>query len=767
MECVWRQFYFIAGVSLGTSLLYSEKDESYNPAYDMSFAETHWAFVPLEKPRVPVLNGIEVDSAVDAFVIEKLTENGLELNPAADRRTLIRRLNYDLTGLPPTFEQAQSFINDTSPDAYERLVESLLESSAYGERWARHWLDVARYADTKGIFRRGRYSFSYTYRDYVIRAFNEDKPYDRFILEQLAADQLELEGNQDALAAMGFLTLGRTFFGRKDYIIDDQIDVVTRGLQALTVSCARCHDHKFDPIPTTDYYSLHGVFNSSRDAKELPVIKHPERDEDYQDFLDEKRKLEEEIRVVADKVVDKYLEEERSLAGNYLNAVEGGRDIRDGEAFKEYAGSNGVRAELLRRWIDYLDEEENRSHPVLKSWFSEYESGNREEGVAYYNEAFAAVVKEEGEWDEEIKSFLEEEGAPLNPRRESVEDWIGRKIRGDTGELTGKIQELDWTHLGAPIRAHILEDIPEPKDSPVYKRGDPKRLGEEVPRQYLQILANAKRNQYTSGSGRLELAKEIASPENPLTARVFVNRVWGWHMSREIVDTPSDFGVRTPEPIHVDLLNWLAASFIESGWSVKELHRQIVLSLTYQQSNAIRLEASAIDPKNELWHHFPRTRLDFESMRDTILAVSDNLDSTMGGIQVDITDPETNRRTVYSFVDRQDMPGIFRTFDHPSPDVSSPGRFETTVPQQALFLMNSPFVNLNAKRLVESVRREAESSRETVTEIYRRLYQRDPSADEIETGLAFIQNEAEGTESSRWDLYAQALLLSNELMFLD
>jgi hypothetical protein len=767
MKSVWRQFYFIAGVLLGTSLLYSERDESYNPAYDMSFAETHWAFVPLEKPPVPVLIGAEAGLPVDAFVIDKLKEKGLELNPAADRRTLIRRLTYDLTGLPPTFEDVQSFINDTSPDAYERLVESLLESPAYGERWARHWLDVARYADTKGIFRRGRYSFSYTYRDYVIRALNEDKPYNRFIMEQLAADQLELDGNQDDLAAMGFLTLGRTFFGRKDYIIDDQIDVVTRGLQALTVSCARCHDHKSDPIPTADYYSLHGVFNSSRDAKELPVIRHPERDEDYQDFLDEKKKLEEEIRVVADKVIDKYLEEERSLAGNYLNAVEGGREISDSEEFKEYAGSNGVRAELLQRWIDYLAEEESRSHPVLKSWFSEYESGNREEGVAYYNEAFAAVVKEEGEWDEEIKSFLEEEGTPLNPSRESVEDWIGRKIRGDTGELTGKIQELDWTHPGAPIRAHILEDIPEPKDSPVYKRGDPKRLGEEVPRQYLQILANTERSRYTSGSGRLELAKDIASPDNPLTARVFVNRVWGWHMSQEIVDTPSDFGVRTPEPIHIDLLNWLAASFIESGWSVKDLHRQIVLSRTYQQSNEIRSEASAIDPKNELWHHFPRTRLDFESMRDTILAVSDNLDYTMGGIQVDITDPETNRRTVYSFVDRQDMPGIFRTFDHPSPDVSSPGRFETTVPQQALFLMNSPFVNLNAKRLVESVRREAKSSRETVTEIYRRLYQRDPSADEIETGLAFIQNEAEGAESSRWDLYAQALLLSNELMFLD
>ncbi len=274
MKSVWRQFYFIAGVLLGTSLLYSERDESYNPAYDMSFAETHWAFVPLEKPPVPVLIGAEVGLPVDAFVIDKLKEKGLELNPAADRRTLIRRLTYDLTGLPPTFEDVQSFVNDTSPDAYERLVESLLESPAYGERWARHWLDVARYADTKGIFRRGRYSFSYTYRDYVIRALNEDKPYNRFIMEQLAADQLELDGNQDDLAAMGFLTLGRTFFGRKDYIIDDQIDVVTRGLQALTVSCARCHDHKSDPIPTADYYSLHGVFNSSRDAKELPVIRH-------------------------------------------------------------------------------------------------------------------------------------------------------------------------------------------------------------------------------------------------------------------------------------------------------------------------------------------------------------------------------------------------------------------------------------------------------------------------------------------------------------
>lgn len=759
-------------ISIGVTLTLlvsaqSESDDSYNPAYDMSFAETHWAFVPLEKPRVPILDDVEVRSPVDAFVIDKLAGKGLELGQAADRRTLIRRLTYDLAGLPPTFEDVQSFINDPSPDAYANLVERLLDSPAYGERWARHWLDVARYADTKGIFRRGRYSFSYTYRDYVIKAFNEDKPYDRFIMEQIAADQMDLDGNKDVLAAMGFLTLGRTFFGRKDFIIDDQIDVVTRGLQGLTVSCARCHDHKFDPIPTTDYYSLHGVFNSSRDADELPVIKHPERDEDYQAFLEEKRKFEAEIRVVTDKVIDKYLEEERSLAGNYLNAIEEGRGISDGEEFKEFAGSNGVRPEILRLWIDYVDDQKNRSHPVLESWYSEYESENRERGIEHFNEVFAAVVKGEGPIDYRIQAFLDEEGTPLNPSREAVEKWIGRKIGGETGELKGKIQELDWTHPGAPIRAHILEDIPEPKDSPIYKRGDPKRLGKEVPRQYLQILAGDERTRYSSGSGRLELANEIANPANPLTARVFVNRVWGWHMGREIVDTPSDFGVRTPKPVHIDLLNWLASSFIESDWSIKDLHRQIVLSHTYQQSSTSRSEATTIDPVNELWHHYPRTRLDFESMRDTILAVSGNLDPTMGGIQVDITDPKTNRRTVYSFVDRQDMPGIFRTFDHPSPDVSSPGRFETTVPQQALFLMNSPFVNLNANRLVESIQDETKDSKEAVKRLYQRLFQRNPDSVEIETGLAFVQNDHEGTETSRWNLYAQALLLSNELTFLD
>lgn len=769
-----RRFLFVVGCVLHLGKGYAEKDESYNPAHDMSFAETHWAFISLVKPAIPVVNAGDDGTPVDAFIEQKLETKGLSLSPAADKRTLIRRLTYDLTGLPPEFEAVQAFIADESPDAYTRLVDRLLDSPAYGERWARHWLDVARYADTKGIFRRGRYSFSHTYRDYVIQAFNDDKPYDQFIMEQLAADQLDLGEDQSALAAMGFLTLGRTFFGRKDYIIDDQIDVVTRGLQGLTVTCARCHDHKSDPIPIADYYSLHGVFASSQDPEELPVIMHPEDDDAYGQFLKEKERIEGEIEAMTDKVIDEFLVQERSLAGVYLNAVDEGRHITDGEAFKVFAGSQGLQAEFLRLWIDYLSDEKNRDHPLLQEWFKEYQEGERKIGVKSYNERFAAAAKNEGvgKGDPAVVGFFREEGSPFNPSRDDVEKWIRRVIGGKVGDLMGELQALDWTHPGAPIRAHILEDIAEPKDSPIYKRGDPNRKGNDVPRQYLQVLAGSERRPFSNGSGRLDLAREIVRADNPLTARVLVNRVWGWHMGREIVDTPSDFGVRTPEPVHIDLLNWLSASFIESGWSIKWLHRQIALSRTYRQTSRVRPDAMEKDPNNTLWHHMPRARLDFESLRDTVLAVSGNLDRAMGGVQVDITNPESNRRTIYSFVDRQDMPGIFRTFDHPSPEATSPGRFETTVPQQALFLMNSPFMNLNAKRLAERVLEGSLEDDQRIRKLYQIAFQREPSEFERDAGMAFIQadqiaSDDEKPPSEQWAVYGQTLLLSNELMFLD
>lgn len=746
-----------------------------DPAYDMSVVETHWAFVPLEKPAVPNVPDGQLGNEVDAFILQKLGQHGLQQTTRADKRTLIRRVTYDLTGLPPSYEEVQAFLADDSKDAYETLVERLLASDAYGERWARHWLDVARYADSKGIFRRGRYAFSHTYRDYVIKAFNEDKAYDRFILEQIAADQLELEEKSD-IAAMGFLTLGRTFFGRKDFIIDDQIDVVTRGLQGLTVSCARCHDHKSDPIPIRDYYSLHGIFASSQDAEELPIIRQPENEDDHQAYLAEQVRIEAEIRKVTEKVIDTFLSEERSLAGSHLAAVEGARGIENEDDFKVYAGSKGVSDHILKLWVEYLEDEEAKNHPVLRAWFNPAGDLDLETRISDFNQRFADAAKDETGAYPDIQAFFKEANSPLNPKRDDVEFWIRRRIGGQTGDLTGEMMELDWTVPGAPMRAHTLEDIAKPRNSSIYLRGNPKSLGEKVPRRYLEILAGADRKPFTQGSGRLELARAIANEDNPLTARVFVNRVWGWHMGKAIVGTPSDFGVRTPEPTQLDLLNWLASSLIESGWSTKALHRLIVHSSTYRLSSTPNERSLAEDSANTLWHYFPKARLDFESMRDTLLMVAGNLDRTMGGLQVDITDPKTNRRTVYAYIDRRDVPGIFRTFDHPSPEATSPARFETVVPQQALFLMNSPFAIEQSKQLAKRSLEEAgENTGDRIRYTYRMLFQREATPEEVGLGVAFIEQAEVNPEDETvqeepltpWELYSQVLLYSNELMFLD
>lgn len=774
----------LVGFFVATLASADRSERRRGPAFDMAPADTHWAFVALEKPSVPTIEGAA--SPVDAFILRELESRGMRQNAPSDRRSLIRRLSYDLIGLPPTAEEVEAFVADDSPEAYEKVVERLLASPAYGERWARHWLDVARYADTQGVFRGGRNAFGYAYRDYVVESFNEDKPYARFLLEQMVADQIELDEEED-LAALGFLTLGRTFFGRKDYIIDDQIDVVTRGLQGLTVSCARCHDHKSDPIPTADYYSLHGIFNSSRNPEELPVIRYPDDDDEYRSYEDEFARIEAEIEKKANEVIDTFLVEERSLAGVYLSAVDEGRSIEDDEAFVEFAGSKKINADVLRLWVDFLEMPEGRETPALADWFERDADGDVEAGVDAYNRRFELAAKGDESADPVAQAFLELEGSPLNPDREAVRKWIRRRIGGQTGTLQRELEALDWTHPGAPIRAHALVDEERPKNSRIYNRGDKGNLGEEVPRQYLQILNTSGRVSYTEGSGRLQLAKEIVDAANPLTARVFANRVWGWHMGGHLVDTPSDFGVRTSEPVHLDLLNWLAATLIESDWSPKALHRAIVYSETYRQSSELNRKGMAEDPANTLWHSFNKTRLDFESMRDTMLAVSGNLDRTIGGLPVDITDSKTNRRALYAFIDRQDMPGVFRTFDHPSPDVSSPKRLETAVPQQALFMMNNPFVIEQAKQLAARVSEESDVVGR-IDRLYRYAFQREPTAAERQDGLAFIEateslgpyqtnNEPDSAVDEAneileggldsWEQYAQALLQSNELIFLD
>jgi hypothetical protein len=623
---------------------------------------SHWAFRPVRKPAPPaVRNGGWVRNPIDSFVLAGLETKGLSPAPPADRRTLIRRLSFDLLGLPPSPAEVDAFVSDSAPDAYERLADRLLASPHYGERWGRYWLDVARYADTKGYLFESerRFPYAYTYRDYVVRAFNEDLPYDQFVVQQLAADKLPLGEDKRPLAAMGFLTLGRRFLNNQNDIIDDRIDVVGRGLLGLTISCARCHDHKFDPIPTADYYSLYGVFASSLEPRELPTIVTPEPTPQYLAFA------------------------------------------------KEVAA---LQADVTR-----------------------YEEEHREE---------------------------------LKARN--------RKARDGLRALQKKVDRLRVTHPGAPPQAMVLVDAPEPTPPHVLLRGNPNNVGPAVPRQFLLVLAGEHRRPFTGGSGRLELARAIASRDNPLTARVLVNRVWMHHFGKGLVRTPSNFGLRGEPPTHPELLDYLAATFVDEGWSIKKLHRLIVLSQTYRQSSDNDPGYDRADPENRLLGKMNRRRLDFEALRDSLLAAAGRPDPRMGGKAVDlVAAPFSTRRAVYGFIDRQNLPGVFRTFDFASPDTSSPQRHETTVPQQALFLLNSPFVVEQARRLAARPDVSArEGDAERITYLYRLLYGRPAEPDEVALGLGFLaearrEGPAGGSGLSAWEKYAQVLLLSNEFAFVD
>ena len=567
-------------------------------------AKRHWAFEPIvpgRKPRAESRKPISV-SSIDDFVVEKLLEAKLTLSPAADRRTLIRRASFDLLGLPPTGDEIVEFESDDSPDAFERLLDRLLASPQYGERWGRFWLDLSRYADTKGyVFTEDRnYPFAFTYRDWVVRALNEDVAYDQFLVRQLAADLLPEPERSANLPALGFLTLGRRFLNNINDIIDDRIDVVCRGTMALTVGCARCHDHKYDPIPAADYYSLYGVFRSSREPN-----------------ADDTKKL--------------------------------------------------------------------------------------------------------------MAMTLAEEEKPFDPY--------------------------------------------------VFLRGQQGNHGPRVPRQFLAVVAGPERKPFANRSGRLELAQAIVSPTNPLTARVIVNRVWSHHFGSPLVKTPSDFGLRADPPTHPELLDWLASELIAHGWSLKWLHRELLLSATWRQgSSEFRVPSSegiaaksmarnfAVDPENRLLSRMNRQRLDWESLRDSLLFASGRLDRSLGGAATDILKaPFSNRRTIYGFIDRQNLPLTLRNFDFASPDTHTPSRFVTSVPQQTLFLRNSPFlVELSrelAARTVGQVSNPPVPSPESsksghvgnVPHLFRLVYGRDPSKDEVQLAEQFLADaELESSPVSKW-----------------
>ncbi|MDP6678021.1 MAG: DUF1549 and DUF1553 domain-containing protein [Verrucomicrobiota bacterium] len=577
---------------------------------DWDKARKWWAYQAPQKNELPaVSNSAWPSQRIDHFILARLDSEQLTPSPETTKHILARRLYLDLTGLPPTPAEMAAFLSDETGDAYERLVEELMQRRAFGERLASMWLNNVRYAEDQahqvGANTAFFYPNAYRYREWVIDAFNNDVPYDKFIRKQLAADLIKDTPTGD-LPALGFIGLGHKYYnrGRLDVKAEEwaeQVDTLTRSLLGLTVACAQCHDHKYDAFTQKDYYALAGVFAST---------------------------------------------------------------------------------DLVDRMAD------------------------------------------------------------------------GSKIKKDTEAAKKRIDTIHMVHDKKPENLHV------------FLRGNPETKGEIVPRRFLRVLSEGEPKPFTQGTGRLELAESIVSPDNPLTARVIVNRVWSMFFGRGLVTTPSNFGLLGTKPSHPALLDDLAVRFMENGWSMKRLIREMVLSSTYRQRSDESESNRAIDPGNTHLWRMNRRRLSIEQWRDSILAAGDNLERT-GGKSLELTDKKNVRRTVYARVSRKKLNDMLMQFDYPDPNVHAAKRSATTTAMQKLFVMNNRFMVEQAKRLAKRVTGDSpDASAEQVHSIYDILYNRKPSAAELDLALGFLQLPAE-SRLTRWEQYSHALLAANEMSYID
>ncbi len=624
---------------------------------------SHWAWKSYSKPNVPAPNNGDVSNPIDCFVDARLKRAKLDRSPPAELHILARRIYVDLIGVVPTPTQASDFVDAASRDrqmAVADLVDALLQSPLYGQRWARHWLDVARYSDGRGGFLdNAALDAAWRYRDWVIDAMNSDMPIDRFLELQIAGDLL---GDYNDAVATGFFAVGPTYRSdggdpdsvaqAKGETLDDRMDTLTRGLLGITGSCARCHDHKFDPIPQIDYYSLAGVFNNSN-VHNVPLAE--------------------------DEVVQRYTKHRKEV--DALN-----KKVRD------------FRRKLKKEKRDANDEEQTQ----LDRW----------------------------------ENVLQELKADAPPSFDT---------------------------------AHALHDTGD-SDMHVAIRGNLRRNGKLAPRRFFRILAGENPEVYSTGSGRRELATEIVAPSNPLTARVFVNRIWLHHFGQGIVRTPSNFGTLGEKPTHPKLLDWLATEFVENGWSLKQLHRQIMLSETYQQSSSFRETPHQLDGGNRwLWRMNPR-RMDIEAWRDSILCVTGELEPELGGPPVENIE-RSRRRTVYAKVSRNGdvfaSDAFLRRFDFPLMRATVTKRPNSIVPQQYLFLLNSQFMVDRAGALVNRLHAMASDDQQRIETAYQLLYGRAVEPAELRLGMRFLSIKSQNqTKLPAWEQYAQTLLGANEFMYV-
>ncbi len=667
----------------------------------------HWAFVPPAQVAVPpVQNSAWPQSDLDRFVLARLEAEGLSPAPKADKRALIRRVTFDLTGLPPTPAEISAFLNDERAEAYPELIERLLSSPAYGERWGRHWLDIARYADSNGLDENVAHGNAWRYRDYVVRSFNADKPFDQFIREQLAGDQLEASSDEvrnELLTATGFLSIGPKVLAEVNMpkmrmdIVDEQIDTVGRVFLGMTFGCARCHDHKFDPIDTADYYGLAGIFKSTR-------------------------------------TMDTYTK--------------------------------------VAKWHE---------HP-LKSAEATQMQADYEAQVAAKKMAIETTVKSA---DEALQASLLDGAIPP----ESKESQYPEDTRTTLTKLREELSALEKAPPELPTSMGVTED--EIVDVPIHVRGNPSRLGDVVPRHVPAVMKGPEMPGFSGQhSGRRELAEWLVNDHHPLTSRVLVNRVWRWHFGRGLVASADNFGLLGEKPSHPELLDWLAKEFIHRKWSLKEMHRVILLSNTYQQSTHVSSEAATADPDNRLWSRFPVRRLAAEEIRDSLLFVSGQLDATMGGsllkvknrgylfdhTSIDTTDYNSPRRSLYLPVIRNNVFEMFQLLDFPDPAVPTGDRATTTVAPQALMMMNSDFVMQAADALAGRVLTTDSADSERVKEIYVTCLGREPSNEEISQDLQLIKDTLKTFSSdarsdkdrliAAWSVACQVVLASSEFVYL-
>ncbi|MDB4711986.1 DUF1553 domain-containing protein [Verrucomicrobiales bacterium] len=759
----------------------------------------HWSFVSPQVYSIPkVKTEAWVKNEIDNFILADL--EGSDITPAkkAEPAQLIRRIYYDLIGLPPSLEKVEEFLKDHSPEAFTRIVNNLLDSPQYGERWGRHWLDVARYGDSNGGDENHAYPHAWRYRNYVIDAFNSDLPYNEFITEQLAGDLLESNFNERSrrVTATGFLAIGTKILAEKDGvkkradIIDEQIDTVSRSFMGISVSCARCHDHKFDPIPTADYYALAGIFHStkiedqslSEPEDEQREAKKKSRLELIGDQLDD---LESKFSEFVDEESIVQWEAEKFIRGN-VSIIQGSNDneatyISDPgsqENFAEYKvkiqaeGTYSVdfryAAERSRPGSLIIDGDKGKVISVLADvtggWSSEYQRWN--------HEAYIHLNSGEHVFRVESKPLMSHLDRIRLTRVRSLDQVKSLRLRIDNlkNERAGIQADKNNTYKVMAVQDGDVAD------TNINLRGDPHEKGELVPRGFLSKVSPRNVLACDDGSsGRLELAKWMTQPDHPLTARVIVNRIWYWHFGKGIVSTVDDFGTTGTEPSHPELLDYLANDFVRNGWSIKMLHRKIMFSNTYQMgadnSNSL---VEKKDPGNSLYWHRDVRRLEAESFRDSVLMVSGNLnmDPPSSPLVVKSQDPSPsdllkNRqsyenyqyRSVYLPVVRSHLYDLLTLLGFPNATTTVGQRSQTTVPTQALLMMNNPFLIRQAQSLALRI------GEGKVRELYLTLFSRVPNSEEMHWISRFINKHAKiSGKKKAWESLCHTLLISNEFL---